>query len=224
MKNINLKNGLSVSPICLGAMMFGSTVSKEDAYAVLDTFVGMGGAIGLHLWANRKSAGDMVSLTIVYYVSGIFFALYVAAAVLFILLSLISFPFVVALVTEIILTIAYVIAVIYALGGANYIRKEQKHTKEKVMYIRLLKVDVDDCAIKATSDSLRKALGDLSESVRYSDPMSHPSLAGIEAELSSIVADISSKIDEAAEEEALALVAKAKKRLEMRNNRCLMLK
>lgn len=43
MKNINLKNGLSVSPICLGAMMFGSTVSKEDAYAVLDTFVGMGG-------------------------------------------------------------------------------------------------------------------------------------------------------------------------------------
>ena len=43
MKNINLKNGLSVSPICLGAMMFGSTVPKEDAYAVLDTFVGMGG-------------------------------------------------------------------------------------------------------------------------------------------------------------------------------------
>ena len=43
MKNINLKNGLSISPICLGAMMFGSTVSKEDAYAVLDTFVGMGG-------------------------------------------------------------------------------------------------------------------------------------------------------------------------------------
>ena len=43
MKNINLKNGLSVSPICLGAMMFGSTVSKEDAYAVLDTFIGMGG-------------------------------------------------------------------------------------------------------------------------------------------------------------------------------------
>ncbi len=43
MKNIKLKNGLSVSPICLGAMMFGTTVSKEDAYAVLDTFVGMGG-------------------------------------------------------------------------------------------------------------------------------------------------------------------------------------
>ena len=43
MKNINLKNGLSISPICLGAMMFGSTVSKEDAYTVLDTLVGMGG-------------------------------------------------------------------------------------------------------------------------------------------------------------------------------------
>ena len=43
MKNIKLNNGLSVSEICLGAMMFGTTVSKEDAYAILDAYLGMGG-------------------------------------------------------------------------------------------------------------------------------------------------------------------------------------
>ncbi len=43
MNIINLKNGLQVSQICLGAMMFGSTVSKEDAYAVLDAYLAMGG-------------------------------------------------------------------------------------------------------------------------------------------------------------------------------------
>ena len=43
MKKILLPNGLNVSEVALGAMMFGSTVSKEDAYEVLDTYVGMGG-------------------------------------------------------------------------------------------------------------------------------------------------------------------------------------
>ncbi len=43
MQNITLKNGLSVSPVCLGAMMFGSTTPKDDAYAMLDTFLDLGG-------------------------------------------------------------------------------------------------------------------------------------------------------------------------------------
>ena len=43
MEYITLNNGLTVSQICLGAMMFGSTVSKEDAYAVLDAYIAMGG-------------------------------------------------------------------------------------------------------------------------------------------------------------------------------------
>lgn len=43
MKKITLTNGLSVSPICLGAMMFGTTVSKEAAYRILDSYVDMGG-------------------------------------------------------------------------------------------------------------------------------------------------------------------------------------
>ncbi len=43
MKKIVLPNGLAVSEVALGAMMFGSTVSKEDSYKVLDLFVEMGG-------------------------------------------------------------------------------------------------------------------------------------------------------------------------------------
>jgi len=43
MKYVDLKNGLEVSSVCLGAMLFGTTTSKEDSYAVLDAFVDMGG-------------------------------------------------------------------------------------------------------------------------------------------------------------------------------------
>lgn len=43
MKKILLPNGLSVSEVALGAMMFGTTVSKRDAYECLDLFLEMGG-------------------------------------------------------------------------------------------------------------------------------------------------------------------------------------
>ena len=43
MKKILLQNGLEVSEVSLGAMMFGSTVSKEDSYRTLDIYMDMGG-------------------------------------------------------------------------------------------------------------------------------------------------------------------------------------
>ena len=43
MKKILLPNGLEISEVALGAMMFGSTVSKKDAYECLDTYLDMGG-------------------------------------------------------------------------------------------------------------------------------------------------------------------------------------
>ena len=43
MKKITLPNGLTVSEVALGAMMFGSTVSKEESYRVLDAYLDMGG-------------------------------------------------------------------------------------------------------------------------------------------------------------------------------------
>ena len=43
MKLIQLPNGLTVSPAALGAMNFGTTTSKKDAYRVLDAYVDFGG-------------------------------------------------------------------------------------------------------------------------------------------------------------------------------------
>lgn len=43
MKKLTLPNGLIVSNVCLGAMDFGTTTSKEAAFRVLDTYLDMGG-------------------------------------------------------------------------------------------------------------------------------------------------------------------------------------
>lgn len=43
MEKITLQNGLHISPVALGAMNFGTTTSREDAFAVLDAYMDMGG-------------------------------------------------------------------------------------------------------------------------------------------------------------------------------------
>ena len=43
MEKILLQNGLLVSPVCLGAMNFGTTTAKEEAFKILDEFVDRGG-------------------------------------------------------------------------------------------------------------------------------------------------------------------------------------
>lgn len=43
MEKITLKNGLTVTNAVLGAMNFGTSISKENAYAVLDAYVAAGG-------------------------------------------------------------------------------------------------------------------------------------------------------------------------------------
>lgn len=43
MKKITISNGLSIAPIALGAMNFGTTTSKEASFRVLDAYVDMGG-------------------------------------------------------------------------------------------------------------------------------------------------------------------------------------
>ena len=43
MEKITLPSGLAVSAVALGAMNFGTTMTKEESFAVLDAYVSMGG-------------------------------------------------------------------------------------------------------------------------------------------------------------------------------------
>lgn len=43
MNKINLTNDIKVAPVCLGAMNFGTTTSREASFAVLDAYVDAGG-------------------------------------------------------------------------------------------------------------------------------------------------------------------------------------
>jgi hypothetical protein len=176
---------------------------------------------GIFLWSTRKSA-NLVNWTVSLYLIGIFTVAYFVVGFIFAYLpwKSVTLP----LILDLIITVAYAIATIYCLRGATYIQTEQAHVKEKVLTIRLVKVDVDECETLAKTESLKAALKAFSEDVRFSDPMSHPSLAGIESEIFALIADVSVKIKNNEETEAETLVKDAQTRLKNRNARCLILK
>ena len=134
--------------------------------------------------------------------------------------KLITFP----LIVELIITVAYAIVAMYAVFAAEHIMSGEREVKQKVLFIRLLQNDVEGCIAYATDPAIKNALSTLAEKVRFSDPMSHPSLAGVEAELSATVGEISMQLSAGNNQAASELIRKAEIQLERRNSRCIILK
>lgn len=185
--------------------------------------------IALHLWASKKNGDEVVQMPVAYYLCYFFGGAYITVACFCIYKIPFVYPDIVnniaiPLVVEIVLAVAHILVAGYSIFGTAYILRNERHTKQKVLFIRLLKSDVDGCAASAKTAEARAALEGFADKIRFSDPMSHASLAGIEAELSATVEQIIGKIAEGAEAEAVELVKKGELQLERRNSRCLILK
>ena len=161
-------------------------------------------------------------VNVVLFVSGIFTAIYLVAGLIFMYLPIeeITFP----LILFVSVTVLYVIAAALSMHGAGYIGSTEKEVKDKRLFIKLLEADVLDCMEKASEESSKDLLKRLAEDIKYSDPMSHPSLMGIEAELSATVGNISLQLSEDPAKDVTSSVSKAQTLLKSRNNRCIMLK
>ena len=87
----------------------------------------------------------------------------------------------------------------------------------------MLQTNVTACLPMATNPTVKAALEELAEKIRFSDPMSHASLATVEGEIASTIDEIASKLA-SADEDVEALIKKAEIQLARRNSQCLMLK
>lgn len=177
-------------------------------------------AVLIFLWTAKVDA--LIKVPVAQIISYAAFAVYLVLGLIFMYFPIekITFP----LILELIVTVAYILIAMYSVYAAGYIAENQKKTKQKVLYIRMLQADVLDCVALTEDAATRTALNDLAESVRFSDPMSHPALAGIEGELSSTVSGIAAALREGDTGRAAQLIAAAKTQLESRNKRCIMLK
>jgi hypothetical protein len=90
---------------------------------------------------------------------------------------------VVALLVQLIMLSLFIVIIITSFFVKNHVQTLDNKVKDKTNFIKLLKVDVDMIAEMSADPEVRKAYLDLSEQVRYSDPMSHESLFELEKQI-----------------------------------------
>ena len=180
-------------------------------------------SIGALLYLMRKSADALIHVPITLFLTVVFYAIYVFVAFKFFFYAP-AISMTIAIIVEIAITVVYIIAIMLSLFALGYIENNQKYTKEKVLFIRMLKADVDDCIPFVKNPAIVSLLGKLSEKIRFSDPMSHESLKAYENQIVELVANIGVKARNGDETGLEDDINKACILLEQRNSRCIMLK
>ncbi|NLU31183.1 MAG: hypothetical protein GXX04_00975, partial [Clostridiaceae bacterium] len=87
-----------------------------------------------------------------------------------------------------ILLAACLLGLISGNAAEEEIQRIDEKVKEKVFYIKSLQADVEGMVDMVADESAKKALKDLAEALRYSDPMSSPQLAAVENKIEARVA------------------------------------
>ena len=113
------------------------------------------------------------------------------AGVFFMLFPGISLKF--AATIQILLLAAYLILAISAFIGKNIVVDIDEMTRKKVLFVRSLEITLVELKGIAKSETLKSRLADLAETVRYSDPMSHESLAGLEQRISAMISALAER-------------------------------
>ena len=178
-------------------------------------------AAALHLWAAKKQGDEMLKMPVAYYLCAVFGGIYLVLGAIFMYAAIEAFTLL--LILELILTVIYLIAIFYVCAAGNYIAKSEKHVKQKVFFIKMLQSNVASCLSMVKDTATRQALEELSEKIRFSDPMSHQALAVIEGELANTIDEITNKLL-GGDEDVASLIQKAEMQLARRNSQCLMLK
>lgn len=178
-------------------------------------------ALVLHLWAGKKQGEEVLRMPVAYYLCAIFGVLYLVVGLIFMYANIETLT--ALIIIEAIITVIYLIAVMYSMNTTDSIAKEEKVTKQKVFFIRMLASNVNTCLPMATDETVRAQLETLADNIRFSDPMSHQALAVIEGELANTIDEITLKLTDG-NQDVSALIKKAEMQLSRRNAQCAMLK
>ena len=119
---------------------------------------------------------------------------------------------------------AFLIGLITINVAKEEIERIDKKIKEITFYVKSLQVDVESLVNKATDESVKKALKDLAETIRYSDPMSSPQLAAIENKIEAKATALAETVENANDDASKVLCNELQQLFAERNRKCKILK
>ena len=109
-----------------------------------------------------------------------------------------------------------------AAAVAELVQDMDGKNKQRTLFLRSLTVDAESLLAHAAVPELKKTLQEVYEAVRYSDPMSHGALAGVEGQITVKFSELSKAVD--AQEPAERAAEELKVLLSDRNKKCKLLK
>jgi hypothetical protein len=129
----------------------------------------------------------------------------------------------VALVLQITILALYLIVTVLALIARNTVKSTAQNTAESVLFIKSMEQYVLSLAAVAASPDVSNKLTALAEKIRFSDPVSNPSLAEEENRISEEIAVLAEWVSAGNTEES-GLFNKIEMLINERNRKCKMMK
>ena len=111
-----------------------------------------------------------------------------------------------------------VVCMISADAGRNEIERVEAKVQKKVVYIRELQADIELLADNETNADVKKALTQLAEKIRFSDPMNNEQLADLEDKISTKIEELKTTSSQ------LEIITELNSLLDERNKKCKNLK
>ena len=127
-------------------------------------------------------------------------------------------------ILEIVLHAVYLFFVINAFMATNIVSDLEEEQKVKVYFVKSIASDLSLVAKKVQDKELKKKVEKIAEIAKFSDPMSNPSLAGLEATISTKVEELKDAVDEGKTEGISEIVDKIEEKFLERNEKCKLLK
>lgn len=173
-------------------------------------------------FAFRETVDDIIRIPPIMYLVYTFSAIYFALGMKFMYTPFKSYK--IPLATGIIVTTVYVIVFMFLLFGIGFIESNKVREKRKINYIGLMRADVENCLIYVTDENTKAQLVQLAEKIRFSDPMSHDSLANCEKELQETILLITATLKSDGTADVSNHIKRAEALIDYRNQRCILLK
>jgi hypothetical protein len=140
----------------------------------------------------------------------------------FVFMSLPFIPPFVTIIASVLLLGLCLLGLIAAETGTTELGRIDREVGKKVFYIKSLQSDIEGLAAASRDGDLKKILSALAETIRYSDPMSSPELAGLEGFITEKADELKRRIGEGGGIEEIC--GELRELLAERNRKCKVLK
>ncbi len=211
---------LGILFVLISVVAFVVPTAKTAAFWIAYGFTVVAFAAQLFIWKIALEREETMKSKFlgfpVVYIGAVYLVIQVVALAVFLFVS--ALPAWSAVVACAVITGVSAVCMIASDAGRSEIERVDTKIQKKTFYIKQLQTEVELLADTETDTAIKSALGQLAEKIRFSDPVSHEQLAGLESRITEKMIELKAAVDKT------EVVAELHSLLDERNKKCKMLK